>query len=149
MDITTITWKCHPLAWSMWMYWWSDGHYMMSRLCHLQSYPDSKVHGANMGPIWVLSAPDGPHVGTMNLAIRVYAECLNWGGWWDLLYISVKGQYCSHAYMSRQQHRHGRQKYLTTQPYNIEHAISIYMFVGQCFLMKLMGIDGGSLRHCW
>ena len=23
-------------------------------------YPDSKVHGANMGPTWVLSAPDGP-----------------------------------------------------------------------------------------
>ena len=35
-------------------------------------YPDSKVHGANMGPTWVLSAPDGPHVGPMNLAIRVY-----------------------------------------------------------------------------
>ena len=33
--------------------------------------PDSKVHGANMGPTWVLSAPDGPHVGPMNLAIRV------------------------------------------------------------------------------
>ena len=32
--------------------------------------PDSKVHGANMGPIWVLSTPDGPHVGPMNLAIR-------------------------------------------------------------------------------
>ena len=32
--------------------------------------PDSKVHGANMEPIWVLSAPDGPHVGPMNLAIR-------------------------------------------------------------------------------
>ena len=31
--------------------------------------PDSKVHGANMGPNWVLSAPDGPHVGLMNLAI--------------------------------------------------------------------------------
>ena len=30
----------------------------------------SKVHGANMGPTWVLSAPDGPHVGPMNLAIR-------------------------------------------------------------------------------
>ena len=26
-------------------------------------YPDSKVHGANMGPIW------GPHVGPMNFAI--------------------------------------------------------------------------------
>ena len=31
---------------------------------------DSKVHGANMEPTWVLSAPDGPHVGPMNLAIR-------------------------------------------------------------------------------
>ena len=34
-------------------------------------YPDSKVHGANMGPTWVLSAPDGPHIGPMNLAIKV------------------------------------------------------------------------------
>ena len=33
-------------------------------------YPDSKVHGANIGPTWVLSAPDGPHVGPMNFAIR-------------------------------------------------------------------------------
>ena len=31
--------------------------------------PDSKVHGANMGLTWVLPAPDGPHVGPMNLAI--------------------------------------------------------------------------------
>ena len=29
------------------------------------------VHGANMGPTWVLSAPDGPHVGPMSLVIRV------------------------------------------------------------------------------
>ena len=34
--------------------------------------PDNKVHGANMGPTWVLSAPDGPNVGPMNLAIRVF-----------------------------------------------------------------------------
>ena len=32
--------------------------------------PDSKVHGAIMGPTWVMSVPDGPHVGPMNLAIR-------------------------------------------------------------------------------
>ena len=38
---------------------------------HSDLYPDSKVHLANMGPIWVLSAPDGSHVGPMNLAIRV------------------------------------------------------------------------------
>ena len=31
---------------------------------------DNKVYGANMGPTWVLSAPGGPHVGPMNLAIR-------------------------------------------------------------------------------
>ena len=31
--------------------------------------PDSKFHGANMGPTWVPSSPGGPHVGPMNLAI--------------------------------------------------------------------------------
>ena len=35
-----------------------------------ETFPDSKVPGANMGPTWVLSAHDGPHVGPMNLAIR-------------------------------------------------------------------------------
>ena len=40
-------------------------------VCNLimESIPDSKLHGANMGPTWVLSAPDGPHVGPINLAI--------------------------------------------------------------------------------
>ena len=33
-------------------------------------FPDSKVHGTNMGSTWALSAPDGPHVGPMNLAFR-------------------------------------------------------------------------------
>ena len=31
-------------------------------------YPDSKVHGANMGPIWGRQDPGGPHVGPMNFA---------------------------------------------------------------------------------
>ena len=35
------------------------------------TYSDSKVHWVNMGPTLVLSAPDGPHVGSMNLAPRV------------------------------------------------------------------------------
>ena len=38
---------------------------------HFQRFADSKVHGANMGTTWVLSAPDGPRIGPMNLAIRV------------------------------------------------------------------------------
>ena len=32
--------------------------------------PDSKFHGAHMGSTWVLSAPDGPYVGPINLALR-------------------------------------------------------------------------------
>ena len=31
--------------------------------------PDSKVHGANMGPIWGWQDPGGPHVGPINFAI--------------------------------------------------------------------------------
>ena len=36
-----------------------------------ENIPDSKVHVANVGPTWVLPSPDGPHVGPMNIAIRV------------------------------------------------------------------------------
>ena len=41
-------------------------------LSHPQSYPDSKDHGANMGPIWGRQDPGGPHVDTMNFAIWVW-----------------------------------------------------------------------------
>ena len=51
------------------LHWNNEGH--MAWHPKWLGYPDSKVHGANMGPTWVLSAPDGPHVGPMNLAIRV------------------------------------------------------------------------------
>ena len=40
--------------------------------------PDSKVHGANMGPIWGRQDPGGPHVGPMNFAT-----------WEDIAYITV------------------------------------------------------------
>ena len=54
-----------------------------SLLLHIYIYiyiyicPDSKVHGANMGPIWGRQDPGGPHVGPMNFTIWVYisAEC--------------------------------------------------------------------------
>ena len=38
------------------------------------AYPDSKVHEANMGPIWGQQDPGGPHVGPMNFAIWVVQE---------------------------------------------------------------------------
>ena len=41
------------------------------------TYPVSKVHGANIGPTWVPSAPDGAHVGPRNIAIRVFIRCYN------------------------------------------------------------------------
>ena len=61
----------------MYIYWDNDGmkesivELMSIRVMNLFIHiPDRKAHGANMGPTWVLSAPDGPHVGPMNLAIR-------------------------------------------------------------------------------
>ena len=44
-------------------------------------YPDSNVHGANMGPTWVLSDQDGSHVGPMNLAIWLYKHQFLKHGW--------------------------------------------------------------------
>ena len=35
------------------------------------AFPDSKVHGANMGPIWGRQDPAGPPVGPMNFATWV------------------------------------------------------------------------------
>ena len=32
----------------------------------LTIYPNSKVHGANMGPIWGRQDPDGPHAGNVD-----------------------------------------------------------------------------------
>ena len=54
-----------------WLKYCSDAHKIAKKI-ESKHNPDSKVHGANMGPTWVLSAPDGPHVGPMNLAIREF-----------------------------------------------------------------------------
>ena len=40
----------------------------------IENNSDCKVHGANMGPTWVLLAPDRSRVGPMNLVIREYME---------------------------------------------------------------------------
>ena len=48
--------------------------------CTDSNVPGIKVHGATMGPTRVLSAPDGPNVGPVNLAIKVYDLLLSeWG----------------------------------------------------------------------
>ena len=53
--------------------------YMLKYEAMCQVNPDSKVHGANMGPTWVLLAPGGPRVGPMNFAIgEVNGIILEW-----------------------------------------------------------------------
>ena len=82
-----------PNSYDKTLIWYQNGHHLnqWGRRPH-SSYalmggnmlterhrPDGKVHAANMGPTWVLSAPDGPHVSPMNLAIwvgPVYKVCL-------------------------------------------------------------------------
>ena len=55
---------------------WRDTHLSIRSVTH------SKVHGANMGSTWVLSAPDRPHAGPMNLAIRgVPGACITTAVW--------------------------------------------------------------------
>ena len=39
--------------------------------CHQRNYPESKVHGANMGSIWGRRDPGGSHVGPMNFAFFI------------------------------------------------------------------------------
>ena len=70
---------------STWLAWGKGGGYnngggggynnavretVVYKNCH-GSVTESKVHGANMGPTWVMSTPDGHRIGPMNLAIRV------------------------------------------------------------------------------
>ena len=47
------------------------GNYIPLFSVGLITYPDSKVHGANMGHIWGRQDPGGSHVVPMNLAIWV------------------------------------------------------------------------------
>ena len=59
--------------------------------CILLLYPDSKVHGANMGPIWGWQDPDGPHVGPMKFAIWVVMGNfpMYLAGLYSLMYICI------------------------------------------------------------
>ena len=59
----TVSGRANPLC-------ISTGNTHQDRVDILGGIPDSKVHGANMRPTWVLLAPDGPHVVPMTLAFR-------------------------------------------------------------------------------
>ena len=54
----------------------------------MTTYPNNKVHGANMGPIWGRQDPGGPHVGPMNVAIWVQPLVAH--KWWKIVKIILK-----------------------------------------------------------
>ena len=65
-------WRCPRHQYPCW-HCWHNRH-----ICLKPGYvSDSKVHGANMGPMWCRQDPGGPHVGPMNFAI------------WDLYQIDI------------------------------------------------------------
>ena len=68
-DVATPTWYSGNIA------AFEIGVWMRVITCHsfvnVVAYPDSKVHGANIGPIWGRQDPSGPHVGSMNFATSV------------------------------------------------------------------------------
>ena len=59
-----MSWRCITTICGV-----SQGYHFCPIPASLRDYPDSKVHGANMGSTWGWQDPGGPHVGHMNLAI--------------------------------------------------------------------------------
>ena len=54
------------------------------------SVPESKVHGASMGPIWGRQDPGGPHVGPMNCVIWVIVTTTEYKMYykdWDFIHM--------------------------------------------------------------
>ena len=65
--VRTRSWNASSQAYSLIS--WNKQSNMIQRIYH--TFPDSKIHGANVGLTWGQQDPGGPHVGHMNLAIRV------------------------------------------------------------------------------
>ena len=61
-------WHCHkPFS------QWQRSFHMKAALSLAERLADSKVHVANMGPIWGRQDPGGPHVGPRNFAIWAWS----------------------------------------------------------------------------
>ena len=115
--------------------------------------PDSKVHGANMGPTWVMSVPDWPRVGPIHLLSGMY-------------HVKARIQCLPPVDNSQHRPRGLLQKTLTTRSL-------VYMVVEQqslirltctwkislsllqprkfhnCFLFKELGFGGMAYSRCW
>ena len=93
-------------------------------------YPDSKGHGANMGPTWVLSAPDGPHVSPWNLAIRDnYIPCKHLPKNWLYAQTSDYDPYCMRLDIFNNSSDHPRMCVLSTLSGNVGKYSQFYTYI--------------------
>ena len=90
-------------------------------------FPDSKVQGANTGPIWVLSAPDGPHVCPMKCPIK--GNCSNPLAW--LVVLLAPG----HQTMGSNPVNHIWLKHLSVWSWSIRYLMT-YLLKSVYFLYK-------------
>ena len=65
LNITSHATICHGSHVHCMHHFWTS----LTKSSGVWSTTDSKVHGANMGPIWGRQDPGGPHVGPLILAI--------------------------------------------------------------------------------
>ena len=86
---TAISWPCSSCNRKLIiLYFISDIHQLLgAKQCNC---PDSKVHGANMRPIWGRQDPGGPHVCPRNIVIWV---CSANGSWCDI-HLNYQGTFC-------------------------------------------------------
>ena len=69
--------ECFPITfWPIFCVFWRYRVITLNKFELCGSHPDIKVHWANMGSTWDLSAPDGPHVGPINLVIRAVTDSI-------------------------------------------------------------------------
>ena len=101
------------------------------------STPDSKAHGTNMGPTWGLSAPDGPHVGPMNLAIRDTPSTQPL----DLQPSQFSSHHSSAANCWHRIFSCGEQLY--------KHSMSVCLFVTLCLFVFVYALPGAILLGSW
>ena len=64
-------WLDHAIHWCVGCALYTCKFACLTSLLCMFHYPESKVHGANMGPNWGWQDPAGSHVGPMNFAIWV------------------------------------------------------------------------------
>ena len=82
-QLGTAFWANEILIASSWR-WVSEGYPVLQQLLgYIVHIPDSKVHGANMGPTWGWQDPGGPHVG--HFKIVIWDDNMNLAQVWGLI----------------------------------------------------------------